>query len=604
MGTGASASKKQQKQIAALEESKPKEAIDMYIQQLDWASAMRVAENSSHTQIDQDTVKEAMLHHADYLVGQGKLAAAETLFIQVGKPELAVQVYLSKHMVDDADRVCKQHCPQMRDDLFNSSGDGGQGGGGLAQSLEEILDAAKIDEEAGNYSSAIDTYLSVTETACSDLDRLEEVWKNATFLAMRHERERHDDIVAIIAKRLKILGRFVAAAEYYENIEAVREAVNCYCDGEAWEKARCLAEGRCPDMLRIIEERYKRDLITKGDGEQLMRMGDVSSALEQFARLGQWGKCLQLAAEKSPVMLKHYVIQYCKILVNKGEFAEACQALIRYGPPIEQSNWETYKHICGALLSSSDSTSPSLLRDMLLRLIKQGVVAIPPTPKTIMESREPADVEFHKALFAAHLQMVHGRFQEQMKNSEICSRISVALCRYCAEFPVDRAFYEAGLACKHANMINMSFFFLSRFLDISDAVKDPDKVAIDNSDFLHTGIPSPCDLDLPKEPHISGPQAEEIRDWVRGWNQDQSVQQKIDVRPCDKCQTDICVTSLSCPQCGAKYEPCIVTFYPVLKESRVECTNCKAAANRGDWNTWLQLFKTCAWCGSPQSAQY
>ena len=30
-------------------------------------------------------------------------------------------------------------------------------------------------------------------------------------------------------------------------------------------------------------------------------------------------------------------------------------------------------------------------------------------------------------------------------------------------------------------------------------------------------------------------QVEEIRDWVLGWSMDQSVQQKMDMRPCEKC---------------------------------------------------------------------
>jgi len=60
------------------------------------------------------------------------------------------------------------------------------GGGGQAQSLEEVLDAAKIYEDTGNYSRAIDTYLSVNETSSANPDRLEEVWENAVRLAMKH----------------------------------------------------------------------------------------------------------------------------------------------------------------------------------------------------------------------------------------------------------------------------------------------------------------------------------------------------------------------------------------------------------------------------------
>merc|ERR1719446_1467155 len=106
----------------------------MYIHQRDWVSAMRVAEN-----FDREGMKDVMVQHAKDLVDQGNLQSAENLFIQAGKPELAVQAYSSKRMVNEAVRVCKKHCPQMLGDVVDSYGDGGQGGSGLQQSLEEIL---------------------------------------------------------------------------------------------------------------------------------------------------------------------------------------------------------------------------------------------------------------------------------------------------------------------------------------------------------------------------------------------------------------------------------------------------------------------------------
>merc|ERR1712048_254190 len=171
---------------------------------------------------------------------------------------------------------------------------------------------------------------------------------------------------------------------------------------------------------------------------------------------------------------------------------------------------------------------------------------------------------------AAHYQACRGRFAEHAKSGELIAKTSVALCRYCAEFPVDRSFYEAGIDCKNAGMINMSFFFLNRFLDIADAIEDPENAQIDNTDFADTDIPSPYDLDLPEAPYIQGQQVEEIRDWVLGWSMDQSVQQKMDLRPCDKCRTEIYCATLSCPHCKTTYEPCAVTGHPVLKRSRVE----------------------------------
>merc|ERR1719401_39715 len=161
---------------------------------------------------------------------------------------------------------------------------------------------------------------------------------------MKHAQERYNDIVAMVAKRLKTIRRFDAAAELYESIEAARDAVNCYIAGEVWEKARMLAQQQCPEMTRTVEERYKNDLVQKGDGDEVIRRtGDVESALDMYARNGDWSKCLELAEKHSPKMLPHYLVQYCKILANKSEITTACQSLVRYGPPNEQSNFTLYK---------------------------------------------------------------------------------------------------------------------------------------------------------------------------------------------------------------------------------------------------------------------
>jgi len=252
-----------------------------------------------------------------------------------------------------------------------------------------------------------------------------------------------------------------------------------------------------------------------------------------------------------------------------------------------------------------DTTSPQLLRDMLLKLLSHDR-AVPPTPKALIEQKSAASHEFIKPLLAAHLMSVRFSLKELGTASELVAKISVSLCRYCAEFPVDKAFHEAGLDCKAASMINMAFFFLNRFLDIADAIEDPDNAAIDNTDFLDTDIPSPYDLDMPEECHLSGTQIEEIRDWVLGWSMDQSVQQSVDKRPCDKCRTDIYAAALVCPndKCKHQYEPCAVTGYPVVKKTRIECSSCHAACNREDWNNWVQVFKACPWCATPQNAQY
>merc|ERR1719240_2456995 len=220
----------------------------------------------------------------------------------------------------------------------------------------------------------------------------------------------------------------------------------------------------------------------------------------------------------------------------------------------------------------------------------------PPTPKRLMDDRSPPSTEFHRSLLVAHFQSLRANLMERQAAGDIIWKISVALCRYCTEFPVDRAFYQAGMDCKNAGNINMAFFFLNRYLDIADAIEDPENAAIDGSDFLETDIPSPYDLDLPETHFSSEAQVEDIRDFVLQWSMDQNVQQTMDTRQCDSCKADIYAGTLVCPKCNCKHEPCVVTGYPVSKRSRVECSNCGAAANRDDWNAYLLKSKVCPWC--------
>merc|ERR1719420_662576 len=188
----------------------------------------------------------------------------------------------------------------------------------------------------------------------------------------------------------------------------------------------------------------------------------------------------------------------------------------------------------------------------------------PPTPKRLMDDRSAPATEFHRDLLVAHLQDLRNRVKERQGGNDICWKASVALCRYCTEFPVDRAFYQAGLDCKDAGNINMAFFFLNRYLDIADAIDDPENAQIDGSDFMDTDIPSPYDLDAFPEQHYSNEsQREDIRDWVLGWSMDANVQQKMDSRNCDSCKAEIYEGTLTCPKCGHKSEPCAVSGFPV-----------------------------------------
>ena len=58
----------------------------------------------------------------------------------------------------------------------------------------------------------------------------------------------------------------------------------------------------------------------------------------------------------------------------------------------------------------------------------------------------------------------------------------------------------------------MAFVFFNRYLDLAEAIDDPNSANIDNAEFDQTDIPSPYDIPLPEKNLLSDDQREEIRE--------------------------------------------------------------------------------------------
>ncbi|CAD7965624.1 unnamed protein product [Amoebophrya sp. A120] len=602
---------------------KPKEAIDMYVHQRDWVNAMRIAEN-----YDKDARSEVMIHQARDIASEGntnvneqQLRLAESLFVQGKEPELAVQMYSQRNMMNDAIRVCKKHRPQMLGDLvdqtgsFSSStavvgmgakGDRGSSAGssrrGDSAQLEEILDRAKVYEETGNYSRAIDAYLMVTEKLTSDKSRLEEIWESAVRIAMKHSPvDRYPVVCEDVAKRLNAMGRFEAAGQLFVEADMPKPAIEAYMSAQQWTKAQQIAQQSMPQMLSVIESRYKNDIVKTGDGDELIRKtGDVNTALDMYARQGDWNKCFALAEkQKNPELMAHYVLQHVKQLLQQQtseRIQEACKILNRYGaPPVNNQTTALYTVIAQKLLTvETNAKKVEMARELLFQVVMgRDQTSTPMSVTDIIQS----DSELVRFLLVAHF------MQQKNKNQTIDAKLrastSEALLRYTTHIPVDRTFYEAGMGCKDADRVSASFLYLNRYLDIVDAIQD-DMVQIDNADFANTDIPNPQDVEIPEHPFLSDDKNEEIRELVLGWSVSPNIEQKLPTRNCDNCSKPMYAAGLKCFSCGNNSVPCVVTGQPVLRQQQVQCTNCGSYANREDWMNYIRKYGSCPWCLSRQ----
>merc|ERR1712167_382306 len=82
-------------------------------------------------------------------------------------------------------------------------------------------------------------------------------------------------------------------------------------------------------------------------------------------------------------------------------------------------------------------------------------------------------------------------------------------------------FYDAGQCSRQEKDLSMAFVFLNRYLDITEAMEENEAnaAALDNSDFVETGIPT----DFP----LSDKDREKVRDYVLELSMNANVQQTL-----------------------------------------------------------------------------
>ena len=118
---------------------KPKEAIEMYTHQHDWANATRIAEAN-----DPASIPEVLTAQAKVCVERGEFTKAEALYVRAKKPELAVKAYKEAQRWNDATRIAREFLPHRVGELQAEHqaylrGEGpshGGGGGGGGESAE------------------------------------------------------------------------------------------------------------------------------------------------------------------------------------------------------------------------------------------------------------------------------------------------------------------------------------------------------------------------------------------------------------------------------------------------------------------------------------
>ncbi|GMH45662.1 hypothetical protein BSKO_13619 [Bryopsis sp. KO-2023] len=573
---------------------KPREAIDMYLHNEDWEAGMAVAE-----QYDPTSISDILVAQAQTASRCKQFSLAESLYIKAKRPELALKMYRDSHCWRDALRVAEDYLPSKVQEIhlevasnMNSYDDGGDEG-----APDATMAKAKAFERGHDYARAIETYLSLTTDNCMNYDALQKLWENAVHVAMTHQRNRMNHVVATVSQRLISIDRFEAAAELHEGIDDVQGAVKCYCLGGMFDKARALAGG-IPSLNKYVEERYNDHLLEHRNADELATRGHTSEALEMFCHRGEWEKVHELASQQGPAIALQYAAKHAKLKAKQQDFVAVASVLAEHGIDPHPGNFDMYKHVAKQILSFSEAErtekAESNLATMLHRLLESFEVTA-----TIVGAGEKQ--EFEHLYQAAHLLSLTNKAKDAGL-TEIAAKQATSLLRFVDVLPADKAFYEAGMLWKSVGRLNMAFVLLNRYLDLVEAMEEGDGTVLENADFVDTDIP--YDFELPEKDYVPEDQREEVRDWVLTISMDQQVDQTLSTRPCDRCGSDIYEASLVCQNCKVAWEACAVTGYPIRQGKKVTSQgDSGVVASIDDWNAWVAKFQTCPVTETAQTQQ-
>lgn len=216
------------------------------------------------------------------------------------------------------------------------------------------------------------------------------------------------------------------------------------------------------------------------------------------------------------------------------------------------------------------------LRDFLLQLCENM--------SRSAEANSPAHEDFEQFLQIAHYYATRSATKGVEELVNLSAKLSVSLLRHTEIVPADKAFYEAGLACRDVGWENMAVIFLNHFVDLCSAIEDGTLNAMDHSDFLDTDIP--YEVPVPTKQCVNDAQRDQISEWLLIVSMNNRVEQ---VLPRDERNTY--EASLVAANTGLRCLPCVLTGYPVLRD-KIEFQSVGKAANKKDWNKFLMATKT------------
>ncbi|VDK57787.1 unnamed protein product [Anisakis simplex] len=371
-----------------IEGGKPKEAVLMYINELDWDNAERLAREHC-----EEALSDVFVGQARTAIEQKDFSRAESYLLRANRADIILRYYKDSAMWPDALRIAKDYIPNVLPQIQEEYEEAQLKSG--AKGALSFVAQGRDWETQGEYSRAIQCYMKVQEPETSDVNMITNALKRAGDLATKFlSEDENSELIDEICERLIAYNKFNEAADLFLAVNRADSAIKAFVLAGQWAKAKKVATELLPEMADFVDGKYKESLKNEGRVGELIDV-DVVSAIDLLIERGFWEKALETAKQQNyqPLMDK-YVALYVSNLISDQRFADAIEAFEKYGTSSNPHNFNIYQKLISQVVNSRLEINPesyeiwSHLRNMLL-LICESLDADPSAddqPKNVNSS--------------------------------------------------------------------------------------------------------------------------------------------------------------------------------------------------------------------------
>ena len=395
-----------------------------------------------------------------------------------------------------------------------------------------------------------------------------------------------------IANQLQDVGEYEKSAQYFLEINDHKSAINSFLSGNLYEKAKEVCKiysvHNGDAIIEDINKKYEQFLLSNDQDLSKLESINPSLATKIYGDKNKWNMAYKVAKMHGKSAVVDAAIEHSQSLFKEGRYIEAVHILSEKGLQRAEDVLPFYSDLMNmTLVQINESDTIFITKSEAVELFEECRNLLHSMVSWLSESGNENKESFQELLDLFHLLFVKSKCAEIESLTTLHSKQCIAMLSYCDWIRCDVLFFDAGRSSKEIKKYQDAFIYFNHFIDICDAIDDPED-EIDYSDFMNSPNISIPHKNIPNKHIYAEKKREEIRDWVL------EMLATADINP-----------TLSSTTGDGSMGKCVVSGRALgCDDVIVKCRACSQPADKSSWNAFVDNFKHCPWCQQTQAPIY